>query len=395
MSVAKKPKRMLYLHPSLMPPSEDLRRDRFYHLSEGLEGDVLQAVWYREPAEIEAHFGPGSYPVYQCGDFRYHWFLAYRYGAVESKLRTLKFFLLKGIELHNQSPYDCIGVYSHMTTSLIGVFLKWWTGAQLIIEIMTAPHLVYLCERPQPGWKDHLRKLYSDLLLHINVLASDCTHLLYPGQLDHYPLLKKSPVSSFHEFVPVSEIKRQVFGEERYLFMVGSPWYLKGADLLVRAYLRIRVEFPGLKLRMQGHFTNHGELDALIGGCPDIEIFPPAANTETVKQMGQAILVVHPSRCEGLPRVLIEALAAGVATVGSDAGGIPFLVRHGENGLVFHLGDVDGLVESLRRVLKDEALRERMGQRGYDIAHQELTEQVYVKRFVEMVERTVQDMRRQ
>lgn len=117
--------RMLYVHATLVPPPTDLKTDRFFLLSEHLEGDVLQPVWFRKPEEVEAVFGPGSYPVYTAGRFRYHWFLAWRHkGVLRQRLAIFWFYVRKGMELHRKQPFDCILAYSHMTTGLCAGLLK-------------------------------------------------------------------------------------------------------------------------------------------------------------------------------------------------------------------------------------------------------------------------------
>jgi L-malate glycosyltransferase len=88
-------------------------------------------------------------------------------------------------------------------------------------------------------------------------------------------------------------------------------------------------------------------------------------------------------------RVLLEAMAAGVPVIGSNVGGIPSLVRDGENGFLFPSGDVNALEARLRQLLSNPALRESMGARGYEMAHGEFSEDVYVDRFVTMIETAV------
>src|ERR1019366_8167908 len=113
--------RILYVHASYVPPPcpEEQHTDRFFLLSSELEGDVLQPIWYQTPAEIEARYGPGSYPVYTSGRFRYHWFFIAEGGREKPRWATFEFYLRKGIELCRKNKFDCIVVYSHMTTALI------------------------------------------------------------------------------------------------------------------------------------------------------------------------------------------------------------------------------------------------------------------------------------
>jgi glycosyltransferase involved in cell wall biosynthesis len=382
--------RILYVQATFVPPPADPMRDRFFLLSENLEGDVLQPVWFRTPQEIEEVFGPGSYPIYTAGRFRYHWFLTEHYRGIWQRLAIFRFYLRKGLELHRRQPFDCIIAYSHMTTGLIAGLLKILTRTRLIIEIATSPKQVYLTERPKPTLFDRLRHLYSDISLHLSMFLADRAHFLCPGQLDGYPLLRRVRNSVFHEFVTVASIKRPDSEEaEPFVLLVGAPWYLKGADLLVEAFLRLESDFPNVKLKLLGHDLGVDQMKELIGASKRIEIFKAVPNPEALRMISKASVLVLASRCEGMGRVLIEAMAAGVPLIGSNVGGIPYIVRDGENGFVFPVGDSHTLEARLRQLLADAELRRKMGERGYVRAHEELDERAYVKQFSRMVEATI------
>ena len=70
------------------------------------------------------------------------------------------------------------------------------------------------------------------------------------------------------------------------------------------------------------------------------------------------------SRTEGLPNVLLEAQALGVPVVTTDAGGAPEVVRDGETGYVVPCGDSERLASCLVKLLTDEPLRRRFGQKA-------------------------------
>ena len=388
--------RILYVHASFVPPPVDVHTDRFFLLSEKLEGDVLQPVWLGSPAEIEATFGPGSFPVYTAGRFRYHWVFAWRYRGIRQKLAIFWFYIRKGLELHRQQSYDCIVAYSHMTTGVFAGLLSVLTRTKLIIEIATSPEFVYLAESPRPGWRQRLMHLYSDICLHVSVWLSDRLHFLYPQQLARYPLLRRKPNSVFHEFVTVSMIDRPkecAQPAERFLLFVGAPLYLKGVDLLIAAFHRLAPDFPELKLKILGHFPGpeRRELDELIQGSPRIEVLKARPNPEAIAIIQRATILVLPSRCEGMGRVLIEGMAAAIPLVGSDVGGIPFMVRDGECGYIFPRGDARALEQKLRDLLNHPEKSRTMGENGYRRAHSELNEKVYVEEFYRMVEATDKD----
>jgi L-malate glycosyltransferase len=73
-----------------------------------------------------------------------------------------------------------------------------------------------------------------------------------------------------------------------------------------------------------------------------------------------ATVVTLTSRFEGLPRVLVEALAAGVPAVAMDVDGVAEIVRDGENGFLVDEGDVEALASRVAEVLRDPGLRERL-----------------------------------
>lgn len=379
--------RILYVGASWVPPAENPDQDRFFLLSKHLEGEVLQPVWFERPEQVEELFGPGTYPFYKRGRFRYHWFLAFRHSGWRRRLSWMWFYIRTGIRLHRENRFDCIVVYSHMMPALAAVAVKLWTRAKLIVEIMTAPELAYLFELRRQTLAGRVSRLFSDFSLYVSVLMSDRVHLLYKTQLAHYPRLQRVPSSVFHDFVVLSLIPSSA-EREPVVLLVGAPWFLKGADLLIGAFRRIADEFPEVTVKIQGYFPDKDQLEALIDGTPRIEIVKAVPNPETLERISRALIVVHPSRCDGLSRVLIEAMGAGVPVITSDAGGNPLCVREGETALVFPSGNAEELSKKLRELLSNKELRDRLGRRGREVARAEYSEQMYVDKFVQMVEAT-------
>jgi glycosyltransferase involved in cell wall biosynthesis len=87
-------------------------------------------------------------------------------------------------------------------------------------------------------------------------------------------------------------------------------------------------------------------------------------------------------------RVVVEAFCRGRAIVGSRVGGIPDLVRDGENGLLVEPGDPQALAEALTRVLGDRELAERLGREAHASASAWIaTPQEFARRLRALVER--------
>ena len=92
---------------------------------------------------------------------------------------------------------------------------------------------------------------------------------------------------------------------------------------------------------------------------------------------------ILPSANEGTPVTAIEALAAGKPVVATRVGGIPDVVRDGEDGFLVEPGDVDALGERLAQLARDKPLRERMGK----AARARVRERYSVERLVDDVDR--------
>jgi len=95
--------------------------------------------------------------------------------------------------------------------------------------------------------------------------------------------------------------------------------------------------------------------------------------------LGGANIVVLPSYAEGVPKVLLEAAAAGRAIVTTDVPGCRAVVRDGENGILVPPRDPQALAEAIQRLLADAELRARMGKRGRELAVAEFSEGVVIR----------------
>jgi glycosyltransferase involved in cell wall biosynthesis len=76
------------------------------------------------------------------------------------------------------------------------------------------------------------------------------------------------------------------------------------------------------------------------------------------------VLVIASTKHEGVPQIGLQALATKTPVVGSDAGGIPEIIRHGETGRIFPAGDARALASTLRESLDDMDATRSMAARG-------------------------------
>jgi glycosyltransferase involved in cell wall biosynthesis len=119
--------------------------------------------------------------------------------------------------------------------------------------------------------------------------------------------------------------------------------------------IRAVAEQPGARLLVAGAGPLEGPARSLAeSGAPDrVHFLGELADPREVYAAADALLV--PSRTEGMPGVIIEALLSGLAVVASAVGAAPDMISDGEDGLLVVPGDLPGLGAALRTVAADPA----------------------------------------
>ncbi|GAA4105754.1 glycosyltransferase [Actinomadura miaoliensis] len=141
----------------------------------------------------------------------------------------------------------------------------------------------------------------------------------------------------------------------------------KGVDLLLEAWARVASRYPGWLLRVYGAGPEEDELRRQAASIPEIatsvEFRGVVSDVETAFA-GSSIFVL-PSRAEGFPMSVLEAMAYGLPTVAFDcAPGVRALLTDGQDGLLVPPGDTAALAAALGRLIRDDALRRAMGARA-------------------------------
>jgi glycosyltransferase involved in cell wall biosynthesis len=143
----------------------------------------------------------------------------------------------------------------------------------------------------------------------------------------------------------------------------------KGFDLLISAFGLIAARFPDWKLVIVGDGDLRAALSSQVesAGLQRQVVLPgPVPNPEPVLAAGEVFVL--PSRFEGFPTVLGEAMACGAPVVAFNCNSGPGkFIRHGIDGLLVPPGDIRALAEALAEVMASSELRERLGQQGRSV----------------------------
>jgi glycosyltransferase involved in cell wall biosynthesis len=136
------------------------------------------------------------------------------------------------------------------------------------------------------------------------------------------------------------------------------PW--KGLADLIEASGKL-----GLRLRIVGDGPLRTELEALAQRCnAQVSFAGYVAKERIPDEIRRARLFVLNSSYEGLPHVVLEAKAAGVAVLATTAGGTPEIVHHGVDGWLIPPNDKPALVEAVCQLLGDAQIRANLIRAG-------------------------------
>lgn len=150
------------------------------------------------------------------------------------------------------------------------------------------------------------------------------------------------------------------------ILFVGRLAEVKGVPLLLEAFARLRPDHSDATLTIVGDGALRAalEADAAAKGLNDIRFTGAIGQAEVAEELAKSSLFVLPSYAEGVPVVLMEAMAAGRPVVTTRITGVPELVEDGISGLLVEAGDVDALTTSIGALLDDPERGIRFGQAG-------------------------------
>jgi colanic acid/amylovoran biosynthesis glycosyltransferase len=156
-------------------------------------------------------------------------------------------------------------------------------------------------------------------------------------------------------------------GSKIKLLMCGRLNWKKGFEFGIDAFAMALKKFPNLQMKIIGD----GELKKVLAkkisslGLSDrISMAGELPPAEIPVQMNNADIVLAPSLSEGLPNVIKEAMASGVPVIATNVGGIPEIVKEGQNGFLVERKSPDSIAKRISDLIESPALYEKFSRSG-------------------------------
>lgn len=148
------------------------------------------------------------------------------------------------------------------------------------------------------------------------------------------------------------------------LLFVGRLAEVKGVPLLLEAFRRLRPDHPDAMLTIVGDGELREALEAEAKDLANVRFTGAIGQADVAEELAKSALFILPSRAEGVPVVLMEAMASGRPVVATRITGVPELVEDGVSGVLIEPGDVDALTAAIEALLRDRDRAIRLGEAG-------------------------------
>ena len=276
----------------------------------------------------------------------------------------------KAKEIYQQSKFEVMTVHDYPP-------FKHSKAAKLINQHLGVPYMVelhHIVGYPKKAdVKEWLLKIYSEIFLKSVTKSAKAIRVVNKNQVPKFLQIAGIPKEKI-VYLPSFYIDREVFCpqelEKKYdLLFVGRLAKNKGLDLLTEVLVKLKKDLPEFKMAVVGRGKSEvvssksviTENVEFLGWLPDSQ--------SLAKVYNQSKILLITSYNEGGPRVGLEAMACGLPVISTKVGIMVDLITNGHNG---YLADwsADEFVGSIKKLLADEDLRQKIGQEAQQAVKQ-------------------------
>jgi GalNAc-alpha-(1->4)-GalNAc-alpha-(1->3)-diNAcBac-PP-undecaprenol alpha-1,4-N-acetyl-D-galactosaminyltransferase len=259
-------------------------------------------------------------------------------------------------------------VISFMETANVLTLLACWnTKIPTIVSERVYPGYTYANRfwKVLTAWT--YRRANSIVLLTQNSIP------FFPASRGYRPIVIPNPVNQ----AVMPTITAQLLPKPS-LLAVGRLHPQKGFDLLIKAFAQIHAKHPDWQLTILGEGSMRSELEELRAGLKLTDcVYLPGKVSNVSEYLHQADIFVMPSRFEGFPNALGEAMAYGLPAISCDClSGPSDLINPGIDGILIPVEDVDALATAIDDLIANPDKRQRLAQAAPQILERFGLEQV-------------------
>ncbi|MBW2968464.1 glycosyltransferase family 4 protein [Candidatus Woesearchaeota archaeon] len=332
----------------------------------------------RELAETGNHVdvitsSTGRLQVTKKGNLTVHRIPCFRRNKHHSNIFEMAMFILRGRtyakKLAIKTEPDVIQSFFTLPAGVIGTYLK-----KILKKRNGAPLLIRLAGSDVPGFNPYRFRLLYPILRPIYRRIWQMADTLVVNSKGLKDLMKKSESSRNIKIITngvdikefCSSITRR---KSKDIICVARLERRKGIEYLIKAMPKL----PKYTLTIAGAGPDRERLEAISSELATRNItFAGSVNHDKLPQLlSEHKVFVLPSLAEGMPNVVLEAMACGLPVVMTDVGGHHELI-HG-NGYVIRQKSPNQIASRISKILSDDLLRKKMGEKSKETAKKGFT----------------------
>jgi glycosyltransferase involved in cell wall biosynthesis len=191
-------------------------------------------------------------------------------------------------------------------------------------------------------------------------------------------------VTRFHP----SDMGTALAEQEQVVVCVGTLRYSKGIDVLLQAWHLVHKNAPQARLILVGTGSLQSQLERMaqaLSIADSVEF--TGLQSDVAAQLHRGNVAVLPSRWEGMPNALLEAMACGLACVATRVSGSEDIIQQGVNGLLVEPEDYQGMAEAILTLLRNPALVQEYGRAARQTIEQHYSFEQVMGRYIELYQR--------
>jgi len=153
-------------------------------------------------------------------------------------------------------------------------------------------------------------------------------------------------------------------------------------EMVIRAFQLIAQKYSQAILYICGKGSEEEKLKKLVKDLnleEKVKFLGEVNNKEIASKYNEADIFLNGSKVDNLPVAILEAFASGLPVVSTDAGGIKYIIKNGQNGLLVEVNDYKDMAEQVERLLQDNKLFKNITKNAYETLKEYSWENVKTK----------------
>jgi N-acetyl-alpha-D-glucosaminyl L-malate synthase BshA len=208
----------------------------------------------------------------------------------------------------------------------------------------------------------------SDAITAVSKNLREETYKFFPIEKEIEVIYNFVDVSRFHK-KPIDAFRKAIApNNEKVLLHASNFRKIKRVEDVIHIFNKVHTQMPS-KLLLVGDGPERSAMEQLsreLGLCNDISFLGKQEQMEEILAISDAFLLT--SEYESFGLVALEAMAAHVPVISTNAGGLPEINVNGETGFLSNVGDVENMSANALRMLQDETLLKKMKHNAYQHA---------------------------